>query len=77
MPISGDVNYSREVTPHVEIKLDEIIECSNKTFKLREVGCYRPGLSRLRNVIGHYYTVCKRGKNNWEVFDDMKKNTIP
>jgi len=30
-------------------------------------------LSRLRNAIGHNFSVCKRTPNHWEVFNDLKK----
>ncbi|XP_025406159.1 uncharacterized protein LOC112680321 [Sipha flava] len=74
-----DVNYSTEASPQFNIKLEDIpqiIVCSNETMELRGIGCYRPGLSRLRKAVGHYYAICKRG-NSWELFDDMKKHSTP
>lgn len=43
---------------------------TEKVFELRGVGCFLQGLCILRNAVGHYYFICKRRSNNWEVFDD-------
>ncbi|XP_025192698.1 uncharacterized protein LOC112592766 [Melanaphis sacchari] len=72
--------YSAEAAPHPKIKLSNIppvLIINDKAFELRGVFCYRQGLSRLRNSVGHYYAYGKRGPNNWEIFDDIRKKSKP
>lgn len=76
----NSIQYSTEAAPHPKIKLSNIppaLIINNKAFELRGVFCYRQGLSRLRNSVGHYYAYGKRGPNNWEIFDDIRKKSKP
>jgi len=49
--------YSTEAAPRLKIKLSNIppvLIINDKAFELRGVFCYRQGLSRLRNSVGHF-----------------------
>ncbi|KAF0701751.1 DUF4806 domain-containing protein, partial [Aphis craccivora] len=70
-------NFSSEAVPQLQIALKDIPEIlinSGITYELRGVGCYRRSPNSLRTSTGHYYACCKRGINNWELFDDLLKN---
>lgn len=69
-------NLVSETVPPLKIELNKIpdtVECCGITYRLRGVGCFRRGYSRLRTSIGHYFACCKRGPNQWEVFDDLQR----
>jgi len=77
--LTGDEkgNFSSEAVPQLQIALKDIPEIlinSGITYELRGVGCYRRSPNSLRTSTGHYYACCKRGINNWELFDDLLKN---
>lgn len=70
---------SSEAASIFEIKLCDIpslIKTKSSTYELRGIlAFYRPK-SSLRNSVGHYKTFSKRGDNNWEMYDDLKKIPI-
>lgn len=57
--------------------IPQIILHNSKTYELRGVLSFKAGKTKLRNSIGHYCAFAKRETSNWELFDDMKKKTIP
>lgn len=80
--ITGDITFyqdqSSEAAPQLKIPLKDIpqvLTYNNTTYELRGVCDYRKGLSRLRTSVGHYVAYCKRGPNNWELFDDTNKKS--
>lgn len=80
--IAGDITYykdqSTEAAPQLQIPLKDIPQVLthlNTAYELRGVCDYRKGLSRLRTSVGHYVAYCKRGPNNWELFDETIKKS--
>lgn len=64
----------------LKIKLCDIptvLTYNSVTYELRGVICYHKRKSSLRNSIGHYNTYSRRGTRNWELYDDLKKKSIP
>jgi len=55
--------------------IPQVLIHGSTTYELRGVISFRQGKSNLRNLIGHYQTYLKRaGGNNWEFYDDLRKN---
>jgi len=75
------IDYSTEVAQQVQVCLENVpsvITINNIKYELRGICSHKHGMSRLRHIIGHYQSYCKRNHTNiWELYDDMKSKPIP
>lgn len=81
--VGNDPNLSMcstEAVSMVQVKLNDIPQIlvyENTTYELRGAIHFYKGKSGLRNSVDHYTAYAKRGTHNWELYDDLKKRTIP
>lgn len=73
-------NHSSETTAPVKMRLSDIpklLVYNSIHYELRGVVSFQPAQSKLRTSTGHYSAYAIRGTKNWQLFDDLKKKTIP
>ncbi|KAF0738689.1 UCH domain-containing protein [Aphis craccivora] len=69
---------SSEAATLLKVKLcdiPQILVHETTRYELRRVICFYRGKGNLRRSVGHYTSYTKRYDRNWELFDDLKKNT--